>query len=147
MSHTNRSRFARLAIVTALAVLVSNAAPLAQRYRGNVRASSRTSVNRNVNRNTNINRNIDVDRDVNVNVHSDRYCCGCCYRSGWGTAAAVATTAVVTAAVVGSVVHTLPPSCTVVVVNGFAYQQCGSVWYQPQITGSTTTYVVINAPR
>jgi len=34
-----------------------------------------------------------------------------------------------------------------VVVNGFSYRQCGSTWYQPQISGSTTTYVVVNAPR
>jgi len=32
-------------------------------------------------------------------------------------------------------------------VNGFAYQQCGSTWYQPQFAGTTTTYVVVNAPR
>ena len=52
-----------------------------------------------------------------------------------------------TAAVVGSAVYTLPPSCSVVVVDGFTYQQCGSVWYQPQISGGSTTYVVVNAPR
>ena len=60
--------------------------------------------------------------------------------------AAVAT-AVVAAAVIGSMVSTLPPSCTMVMVNGFAYQQCGSTWYQPQISGSSTTYIVINAQR
>ena len=32
-------------------------------------------------------------------------------------------------------------------LNGVAYQQCGSVWYQPQISGSSTTYIVVNAPR
>jgi len=53
----------------------------------------------------------------------------------------------VTAAVVGSLVYSLPPSCTSVVVNGFAYQQCGSTWYQPQFAGTTTTYVVVNPPR
>jgi hypothetical protein len=74
---------------------------------------------------------------------------GCCYHDnhGWGVAAAVATTAVVTAAVIGSTVHTLPPACSVVIVNGFTYQQCGTVWYQPQFVGTTTSYVVINAPR
>jgi len=55
--------------------------------------------------------------------------------------------AAVTAAVVGTRVTTLPPACSVVIVNGFAYQQCGSVWYQPQIAGSSTTYIVVNAPR
>ena len=53
----------------------------------------------------------------------------------------------VTAAVVGSIVSTLPPSCTTVVINGLAYQQCGSTWYQPQFSGSSTTYIVVNAPR
>ena len=41
----------------------------------------------------------------------------------------------------------LPPSCSAVIVNGFTYQQCGTVWYQPQIAGGSTTYVVVNAPR
>jgi hypothetical protein len=50
-------------------------------------------------------------------------------------------------AVIGSVVHTLPPSCSMVVVNGISYQQCGSSWYQPQFAGGNTTYVVVNAPR
>jgi hypothetical protein len=54
---------------------------------------------------------------------------------------------VVTAAVVGSTVTVLPPACTVVMVNGFTYQQCGSVWYQPQFVGTSTSYIVVNAPR
>ncbi len=33
-----------------------------------------------------------------------------------------------------------------VMVNGFAYQQCGSTWYQPQMSGSSTNYVVVNSP-
>ena len=121
---------------------------------GGVRAQSRSSVNTNVNRNTNINRNtnVNVNRDVNVNVHNNYYGGGgyygggCCYHP---VATAVATTAAVvaTAAVVGSIVNSVPPSCTSVIVNGLAYQQCGSTWYQPQISGSSTTYVVVNPPR
>jgi hypothetical protein len=58
------------------------------------------------------------------------------------------TTAVVgTAVVVGSVVSTLPPSCTNVVVNGIAYQQCGSAWYRPSYAGTTVNYTVVNPPR
>ena len=34
------------------------------------------------------------------------------------------------------------PSCTIVVVSGLSYQQCGNVWYQSQLTGSSTTYLV-----
>jgi hypothetical protein len=163
------SRLMKPVLVIVLACLVGDVAISAQRSRGNVRSSSQQSVNRNsgrnvnqnvnrnvnqnvnrnVNQNVNVNRNIDVNRDVDVNVNvNNRYGgYGCCYNSGWGTAAAVATAAVVTAAVVGSVVHTLPPSCTVVVVGGLSYQQCGSTWYQPQIAGGSTTYVVVNPPR
>jgi hypothetical protein len=54
---------------------------------------------------------------------------------------------VTTAAVIGSVTHSLPPSCTAVSVNGYTYQQCGSTWYQPQFSGSSVTYVVVNPPR
>jgi hypothetical protein len=61
--------------------------------------------------------------------------------------AAVVGTAAVTAGVVGSVVSTLPPSCTGVVVNGVAYQQCGSAWYQPSYAGTTVNYTVVNPPR
>ena len=57
-----------------------------------------------------------------------------------------AIAAAVTAIVVGSIVHSLPPSCQTVMSNGFAYQQCGNTWYQPQISGSSTTYIVVNAP-
>ena len=51
-------------------------------------------------------------------------------------------------AIIGSVVDTVPVGLQhAVVVNGFAYQQCGSTWYQPQIAGSSTTYIVVNPPR
>ena len=158
----------RSVVAIAVALLVTDATALAQRGGGGnrggggggggTRSSARQSVNRNdnvnrntnvnnntnVNRNTNINRDIDIDRDIDVDV--DHRYGGCCYNNGWGTAAAIATTAAVTAAVVGSVVNTLPPSCQVVVQNGFTYQQCGSTWYQPQMVGGSTTYVVIDAP-
>ena len=132
-----------------------------------VRTSARTSVNRSYTRNTNVN----VDRNVNVNVrggyygggyygggyyrggyyggayyrggyYGGGYYGGCCYSP---VAAAAAITA--TAMVVGSIVYSLPPSCTAVVVNGIGYQQCGSTWYQPQFSGSSTTYIVVNSPH
>jgi len=93
-----------------------------------------TNVNRNknvnVNSNRNVNRNVNVDRDVDIDVDVDRH--GCCYHhhSGWGVAAAVTT-----AVVVGSIVNTLPPSCTVVMVNGFTYQQCGNTCISPSSSG------------
>jgi hypothetical protein len=62
--------------------------------------------------------------------------------------AAVATTAAVGAAVVvGSVVRSLPPACTSVMVGNVAYQQCGNTYYQPRYAGSQVTYVVVNPPR
>jgi len=91
-----------------------------------------------------------VNRNVDVNVHGGYYGGGyygggCCYHPV-ATAAAVTATAMVTAAVIGSVVNTVPPSCTVVAVNGISYQQCGNTWYQPQYSGSQVTYVVVNPP-
>jgi hypothetical protein len=62
-------------------------------------------------------------------------------------AAAVVGTAAVTAAVVGSVVHSLPPQCSTVVVGNATYQQCGSTWYQPRYAGTQVNYVVVNPPR
>jgi len=136
-------------------VLLLSCGPIFAQRRGD--GSARTSVNRgNVNRNANVNSNrnvnANVNRNVNVNVHHDvdvhhsYYGGGCCYHPV-ATAAAVTATAMVTAAVIGSMVNTLPPSCTVVMVNGLTYQQCGSTWYQPQFVGTSTTYVVVAAPR
>ncbi len=86
-----------------------------------------------MNRNTNV--NVDVD-------HHYGYGGGCCYHP----AAAVAAVAV-TAAVIGSIVYSVPPSCQTVYVNGVTFSQCGSTWYQPQFVGTTTTYIVVAAPR
>ena len=96
-------------------------------------SATRTSVNHNVqaSRNVNVNRNVNVDVDRRDYYHPV------------ATAAAVATTA----AVIGSMVYSIPPSCTSVVANGVTYQQCGSSWYQPQYVGSQVTYVVVNPPN
>jgi hypothetical protein len=145
--------------VSSLAVVLTDATVLAQRNRANVRSSSRSNVHRNndinrnsnVNRNTNVNRNvnrnIDVDRDIDVDVNVNHRYGGCCYNSGGAFVAGAVVGAAVTAAVVGTRVTTLPPACQVVIINGFAYQQCGTVWYQPQLSGGSTTYIVVNAPR
>jgi hypothetical protein len=110
--------------------------------RGGARGYARSSVN--VNRN--INRN--VNRNINRNVHVD------VDRRGWGydyhpiaTGVAVGAAAAVTSAVIGSIVYSLPPSCSSVIVNGISYQQCGSTWYQPQYAGSNVSYTVVNPPR
>ena len=95
----------------------------------------------------NINRPIGVG-DVDIHHDYDRPWNGCCYYNHPVAAAAVVgTAAAVTAAAIGSTVYTLPSSCTTVVVNGFTYEQCGDVWYQPQFSGTTTTYVVVSPPQ
>ncbi len=128
----------------------------------NVRSTANSSVNRNynqnrntnVNRNVNVNQNVNVNRNVNVNTnyHGSYYGGvyygggGCCYHPV-ATAAAVTATAVATAAIVGSVVDRPPAGCVTQVINGLAYQQCGRTWYQPQMSGTNTTYIVVNPPR
>jgi hypothetical protein len=132
----------------------------------NVRSSANSSVNRNFNQNANVNRNANVNsanrnvnvnnvnRNVNVNngYHGGYYGGGyyggggCCYHPV-ATAAAVTATAGITAAVVGSIVDRPPAGCVSTVVSGQAYQQCGNTWYQPQMSGTTTTYEVVNPPR
>jgi hypothetical protein len=94
---------------------------------------------------SNVNNNVNVNKNVNVNVDADRR--GCC--GGWdddyhpvATAAAVTATVAVTSAVVGAIVNSPPPGCVPVNYGGILYQQCGTVWYQPQ----GTQYVVINPP-
>src|ERR1700733_2724627 len=152
-----RSGFIALFVI---AIQLSGSTLLAQRRGGGAyRSSAQTNVNRsaNVNRNVNVNNNVNVNRNVNVNVNNNYHgggyygggcynCGGCCYHPV-AVAAAVTATAVVTAAVVGSIVNSVPPSCSSVIVNGLAYQQCGSTWYQPQFSGTTTTYIVVNPPR
>jgi hypothetical protein len=110
-----------------------------------VRATARNSVNTNRNVNVNRNTNVNVNRNVDVNVRGGGYYGGCCYHEYHPVATAAAVVA--TAAIVGSIVASIPPSCTTVMVNGFAYRQCGNTWYQPQISGSSTTYVVVNPPH
>jgi hypothetical protein len=162
------SRLRRFTLLILVVFLFAEVTALAQRGRGGSRGGARSSVsrsssvsrnagrnvnrdvNRNVNRDVNrdidrdFDRNIDIDRDFDVDVDWDnRY--GCCH--GWGAAAVATTAAVATAAAIGNTVYALPPSCTVVVVDGFTYHQCGSDWYQPVITGSSTSFVVVNSPQ
>lgn len=142
-------RIMKILLALTIALLVAGAPAYAQR------SSSRSSVNANVNRNVNanVNQNVNVNRNTNVNINNDidvdvdvdhhyGYGSGCCYHPVARTTAVVAT-----AAVIGSMVYSLPPACSAVVVNGIAYQQCGSSWYQPQFAGTTTTYIVVVAPH
>jgi len=108
----------------------------------NVNANKNTNVNQNTNVKVNNNYNNNNNNNIKVEVNNN----GCCYNTVYNPLAAVAAVAI-TAAIIGSTVQTLPPACSMVVVNGITYQQCGSTWYQPQFVSGATTYVVIAAPR
>jgi len=150
-------RFIRLASKAALPALVTGltALMLAQpvlagpQGKGTTRTNVNKNVNSNQNRNVNVNSNRNVNQNVNVNanrrvdvdVDVDRD------NHPIATVAAVATTVAVTSAIVGSMTPTLPPACYPVQIGAVLYQQCGSVWYQPQYYGTSVQYVVINPPR
>ena len=85
-------------------------------------------------------RDVHVRRDIDVDVDYHHH-------HPVATAVGVAAAVSVTAAVIGTIVHTLPPACSVVVVNGITYQNCGGTWYQPMYAGTQVTYVVITPPR
>lgn len=112
------------------------------------RDANRTA-NRNTNRNTSrdVNRNTNINNNTNINVDIDDHD----HWNDWddhpfATAAAVTAGVAITSAVIGSIVYSVPPSCSTVIVNGISYSQCGSTWYQPQYVGTTVQYVVVNAP-
>ena len=108
--------------------------------RANVQANNnRADVRTNNVRSTSVN-NVNVNKNVNVNVDNS----GCCNNNGWDNDHPIATAAVVTATVVaiGSMVRTVPPGCVPVNYGGIVYQQCGTVWYQPQ----GTQFVVVGPP-
>src|SRR5262252_2246201 len=138
--------------------------------RGNISSSNvdRTNVNRNfnsanVNRNvSNVNRNVNVDRDVDVHGGLNG---GYWDDHGWGWgsfaagAAAGATTAAIGAAAAGhndntvvvapptgTVVATLPPSCTMVGTSGTALYDCGGAYYRPYYSGSNLVYEAVPNP-
>jgi hypothetical protein len=112
-----------------------------------VAGTTRTSVNRGanvnrrakVNRSANVNQKVNFHRDIDVDVDRGHY------HPVAATAAVVGATAV-TAAAVGSVVNTLPPSCTMAPVNNVTYQNCGGTYYQPRYSGTQVSYVVVNPP-
>ncbi|WP_158497822.1 hypothetical protein [Pseudoxanthomonas suwonensis] len=53
---------------------------------------------------------------------------------------------VATSALIGSVVYSLPPSCTVATFDNVTYQQCGDAWYRPQYVGTSVQYIVVDPP-
>jgi hypothetical protein len=84
-----------------------------------------------------------VNRNINVDV--DRHYDYDHFEHPVAAAAAVGAAVAVTAAAVGGVAYELPPSCTLVELNGVAYQNCDGVWYEPQFDGTSVQYVVVGA--
>jgi hypothetical protein len=112
-------------------------------HNANINRSANVNANRNANVNVNRNANVNVDRNVNVNrynnVHVD-------VDNRWNHPVGTAVAIGATAAVVGSIIYSLPPSCSMVQVGGVTYQQCGSTWYQPRYSGTSVQYVVVSPP-
>ena len=103
----------------------------------NINRGANINHNANINRNTNINRSANVNVNRNVDIDVDRR-----WNHPVGTAVAIGATA----AVIGSIVYSLPPSCSTIYVDGVTYRQCGSSWYQPRYVGTGVQYVVVNSP-
>ncbi|WP_228727199.1 hypothetical protein [Novosphingobium aureum] len=103
------------------------------------RPPARNTANVNINHNVNVNSNRHYDNHHHHDHWDD-------WDDHWHPVRTAATVAV-TAAVVGSIVRSIPPNCSTVMVNGVSYSQCGSTWYQPQYSGSSVQYVVVNPPR
>ena len=119
----------------------------------NQNVNRNANVNNNVNRNTNVNNNVNVNRNVNVNVNGKTTAVAEAITAEEAAATipspgplAVTAAVAVTAAAIGSIVNQPPAGCATQIVNGLAYQNCNGTWYQPQISGSSTTYIVVNAP-
>ncbi|MFT3924842.1 MAG: hypothetical protein QM778_20070 [Myxococcales bacterium] len=96
--------------------------------------------NRNYNQNVNVNRNVNVHNDVNVYHHGYYY-------DGWGHPVAAAAAVTATAIAVGTIVASLPPQCSTMVMGNVTYQNCGGTYYQPVYQGTTVQYVVVNPPQ
>jgi hypothetical protein len=144
------ARQGAVCLLTLLTVLATSWTLPEETAARRVRNTTRTNIGRNVNVNQNRNRNVNLNRNVNVNrdidVDVDHHYHGNYYHPV-ATAVGVAAAVTVTAAVVGSIVYSLPPACSMVVVNGISYQNCGGTWYQPQYMGTQVSYVVVNPPR
>jgi hypothetical protein len=101
-------------------------------------------------RTTNIgsNNDINIDRgDVNIDVEGG-WGGGCCWggvRHPIAAGVTIGAIAGMTAAAIGSYYYALPPSgCTVVVMNGASYHQCGTAYYSEAMDGDEVVYVSVS---
>ncbi|TNM64780.1 hypothetical protein [Aliirhizobium smilacinae] len=62
----------------------------------------------------------------------------------WGPAAVWGAAAAVT---VGTIIATLPPECTTVVVGGISYRDCSGNWFEPRYDGHVVVYVAVANPH
>jgi hypothetical protein len=150
MKHIFSTTFpAALALLVAASFALAPLAQAAGDRGGGARSKPQINHSRVDNRTNNVRstsvNNVNVNKNVNVNVNNNRGCCNNGWDNGYhpvATAVAVTATVAVTSAIIGSIVNAPPPGCVPVNYGGYIYQQCGSVWYQPQ----GAQYVVIAPP-
>ena len=105
----------------------------------NIDRSANLNRSANLSRSANIDRSANINRNTNVNIDRD-------VDRRWNHPVATGVAIATTAAVIGSVIYSLPPSCSTLYVNGTTYQQCGSTWYRPRYAGTSVQYVVVDSP-
>lgn len=124
-------------------------------YNPNVNPHYNPNVNANYNPNVFVNRNAPASPGPSVVTSSATSATrsvveggsqgGCCYADERSAPMVAGLT--IPAPATGSMLSSNPPDCTTVVVNNFIYRRCGTVWYQPQMSGTSTTYVVVDSPE
>ncbi|HEX2998908.1 MAG TPA: DUF6515 family protein [Armatimonadota bacterium] len=80
-----------------------------------------------------------MNRDRNTNIDIDEH-----HGGHWDDEGAYFGVGLVTGLAVGTMVTSLPPSCTPTVVNGTTYQSCNGVLYQPVYSGTSVQYEVVS---
>ena len=118
-----------LLLATAIPLIPDRAADAQARVR---RSYARASVHRSS--------SVDVHRQINVDVHDDHH------YDRWGHPVAAAAAFTAAAVAVGTVVASLPPRCSTVVVGAVTYHNCGGVYYQPVYHSTAVQYVVVDHP-
>jgi hypothetical protein len=162
-TRSQRRTLVTLAVIVGSALIPSHSPTEAQSRGGGGRNYARSSVhgsgnnanvnrgansnrNANVNRNTNVNNNVNVNRNVNVNNNVNVHSHGGYGYDRWGHPIARAAAVTATAVAIGTMVASLPPSCSALVVGPTTYQNCGGVYYQPVYKADTVQYVVVERP-
>ena len=85
---------------------------------------------------------VDIRRDVPVDPDY-----GCCYDDHPVAKAAIVGATVASAAAIGSLYYELPAGCSTIEVEGYVYERCGEVWYEPHLSEYESYYIVVNPPQ